>query len=72
MKLNVFLIAVSICSYKYVKQVAGSPSRYKGDEYWCFVLFILKTVGEGTFSPKKREVGKRVEEGCLGRVIYFR
>ena len=34
------------------------------------VLFILKTVREGTFSPKKREVGKIVEEGCLGRVTY--
>ena len=30
------------------------------------VLFILQEMGESTFSPKKGEVGKVVEEGSKG------
>ena len=34
------------------------------------VLFILQKMGEGTFPPKKGEVGKILEDGFLGRVTY--
>ena len=72
--LNVFITTDFSCSTKYVKQVALVkhswifPTLQK--EMGIGVLFILQKMGEGTFSTKKREVGKIVEKGCLGRVTY--
>ena len=71
LKLNIFII---ICSKKYVKQVVFINHSWifpTLQRRWGlgFCLFSRKW-GKVHFSPKKREVGKIVEEGYYRRVTY--
>ena len=64
-----------LCGNKYVKQVVWinhswiSPTLQRG--WGTGVMFNLQKWRKVHFSPKKGEVGKIVEEGCLGRVTYI-
>ena len=67
LKVNIFIITSFICSNKYVKQlvlinhscISPTLQREWGLEFYLF----SKKWGRIYFSPKKREVGKIVEEG---------
>ena len=63
-----------VCSDKYVKQVFFINRSWispKLQRRWELEFCLFSKNGEGYIFPKKeREVGKIVEEVCLGKVNY--
>ena len=67
LKVNIFIITSFICSNKYVKQLVlinhSYISRTLQREWELEFCLFFKKWWRVHFSPKKREVGKTVEEG---------